>query len=159
MGVEQYQEALDLLDQSAIKVLVRFPAAPELVTEAEARIGHQFPPSYRLMLEEFGVLLFKGVEINGIGKAGLSPDSKNNVVSLTSAGRADGSLSDKMVRIMSSGYGPYFVLDCSEADATGEAPVYELSLAGQAGEKTKVAADFGTFLLNMVKASVQRIHG
>ncbi|MEL7088047.1 MAG: SMI1/KNR4 family protein [Pseudomonadota bacterium] len=159
MGVEQYREALDLLDQNGIKVLVRFPAAPELVEEAETRLGHRFPPSYRLMLEEFGLLLYKGTEINGIGKAGLSPDSKNNVVSLTASGRETGDLSDKMVRFMSSGYGPYFVLDCSEADAAGEAPVYELSLAGQAGEKTKVAPDFGTFLLNEVKASVERIQG
>lgn len=59
-----------------------------------------------------------------------------------------------MIRIMASGYGPFFAIDCNQIDANGEAPVYEVSAKGVAQGKSRVAESFGEFFLNEVKALI-----
>lgn len=154
MSFEKYREALELLRTSGLKLLVSFPQPPEVIAEVERQLGHPLPASYKLMLSEHGMLIFPGRDFYGIGRRGLEGTSLQTVLANAKHFRAEGTLSDKMVTILQSGYGPYFVLDCGEMDKDEEAPVYELTLEGVRGDKKKVADSFGAFLLDEVKMVV-----
>ncbi len=88
--------------------------------------------------------------IYGLGKTGVFGNSAPNVVFVTKDRIENSEISQSMIEIMPSGYGPFFVIDCSKMDADGEAPVYLVSAGGYEVECEKVADSFGEFLLNEV---------
>ena len=148
--MEEYEKAIILIAREKIKILVKFPATDELVEDLETRLGVALPKSYKKMLGEFGILLFGGRMIYGIGKNGLEGDAAPNVVFATKDRRENGEITDQMVEVMPSGYGPYFVIDCAEMNDQAEAPVYEIDEAGYRHGKRRIADSFGEFLLGEV---------
>ena len=70
----------------------------------------------------------------------------------TSVARERGQISQTMVRVMSSGYGPEFCIECGLINADGEAPVYLVPADGDMQNATKEADSFGEFLLKEVTA-------
>lgn len=153
--MEEYEKATTLIAQEQIKVLVKFPASDELIRNLENRLSVALPKSYQKMLSEFGILLFGGRMIYGLGKNGLEGDAAPNVVFATEDRRKNGEITDQMVEIMPSGYGPYFVIDCAEMDDQSEAPVYEIDEAGYQHGKDKIADSFGEFLLGEVNSLLE----
>lgn len=155
MTVELYKKSLKTLRDHDIPVDYGIPASSGLVDDLQAYFGHPLPPSYRAMLMDQGILAFEGTTIYGLGKTGLQADSAPSVVFTTRKSREVGEISDTMVRIMASGYGPYFVIDCSEVDDAGEAPVYKIAATGYLDGKELVAQNFGAFLLQEVELELQ----
>ncbi|MEL6475537.1 MAG: SMI1/KNR4 family protein, partial [Pseudomonadota bacterium] len=62
---------------------------------------------------------------------------------------------DKMVRIMASGYGPFYVIDCEYVDQDGESPVFLVDQLGYAVSRERVANSFGEFLLTEMKECIK----
>ncbi|MDP0930198.1 SMI1/KNR4 family protein [Paracoccus onubensis] len=155
MTVALYNQALDILSKNEIDVDYNIPAADDLVSSLERHFGHPLPESYKAMLRQHGILAFEGTTIYGLGKTGLDGQSAPSVIFTTDKSRKAGEISSTMVRIMASGYGPFFVLECAEIDDQGEAPVYEIPMTGYQDGMKKVADSFDEFLLNEVNMNME----
>lgn len=156
MSMRHYREAVELMQASGREELLRLPQPEPIVDELERKLAVSLPEDYKQMVRDFGILGFQGFEIDGVGSGGVEAEGAPAVAWATLKRREKGLLSPTMVKIMSSGYGPEFVLDCAETPRTGEAPVHMVSLGGQQDDMEKVADSFGEFLLNEVRAAVER---
>lgn len=146
MSVAAYDAAIRKLRSHGIEPDFRIPASGDLIAGLEARLGVVLPPSYRKMLSEFGILGFDAQDIYGLGLTGLDARNAPSVLA-TEDERRRGLITDQMIWIMSSGYGPIFVIDCAERREDGECPVYEVSTGGYKTGKARVAESFGDFLM------------
>ena len=149
--IDEYHQAIMLLEENNVRVLTKFPASSELIADLEQRLGVTLPKSYVQMLKDFGIMVFKGHMIYGLGKTGLEGDAAPNVVFATKDRRQNDEITASMVEIMPSGYGPFFVIDCDDIGASSEATVWQVSELGVVKGKSKVAESFGEFLLAEVK--------
>jgi SMI1-KNR4 cell-wall len=155
MTIQLYNEAIGKLRENDIEIDYDFPKDDKMIEILESTLGHHLPLSYKKMLSEFGVLGFEGQDIYGLGLQDLEAKSPFNVFYSTDRARHRLEITDKMVKFMVSGYGPYFVLDCGQLDQRGEAPVYEINELGYKHGMKKVADSFGEFLLNEVNMMLQ----
>jgi hypothetical protein len=146
-----YREAIQDLLSGGVEFDYNFPKSDQLISELEKNLGHKLPNSYKAMLREFGILGFDGQDIYGIGLQDLSAKSPFNVLYSTMGARERGEITNRMVKFMVSGYGPFFVIDCSQRDVSGESPIYEVHEKGYQSGLRKVADSFGEFLRNEVK--------
>jgi hypothetical protein len=147
----EYQKAINLLRNSSIDIDEPEAIPSNAIELLEARLGTKLPRSYQEMIIDFGSLSFGSKDIYGITRLGMDVASAPNVVFATEDSRSRGEITDKMVEIMPSSYGPNFVLDCGQLDQRSEAPVYEINELGYRHGMKKVADSFGEFLLNEVK--------
>jgi SMI1-KNR4 cell-wall len=145
-----FQRAVNILKGSGFKLLITGGVSEDTVIAVENRLDCKLPISYKEMLREFGILGFRGKMFYGIGINGLEGDSAPNVIFATQDSRSRNEITEKMVEIMSSGYGPTFVLDCGQLDQRGEAPVYEINELGHKHGMKKIADSFGEFLFGEV---------
>lgn len=157
MSVHDYQVAIRLLKDNGIELLSSVGASEMDVTAIEHRLGVVLPPSYRAMVAEFGNLAFQGIEIYGWTRSGLAADSVPSMIFATESDRKKGLISDRMIIFMVAGYGPTIVLDCAEADAAGEAPVYEIATGGMKHGRDRLADSFGAFFLREVERIVAEV--
>jgi hypothetical protein len=150
MSVLDYKTAISLLAKYGLKPIeVRRPDQHD-IQRLEHRLGIMLPDSYRQMLLDYGLLQVDSISIAGVGNAGLDGTTASSVVFATENDRKEGLISHTMIRIAVSGYGPFFVIDCSEIN-NREAPVYEVPGNGFAHGKDKIADSFGAFLLEEVE--------
>lgn len=152
LGIDLYRQAVAKLEEEDALGPFRLPATEEDINSLEALLNVKLPKSYRLMLQEFGILMFPGQTIYGIGKSGVQTKGGSGVFFQTSVARERGQISQTMVRVMSSGYGPEFCIECGQFTADGEAQVYLVPADGDMKNATKEADSFGEFLLNEVTA-------
>lgn len=147
MTIESYEEAIGKLKEGGIEIDFLFPASKSTIDELSEKLRVALPKSYRRMLLDFGILGFEGQTFYGIGRAGLYTKGGSGVLFQTEIARERGQISQRMVRILSSGYGPEFVIDCSQVDSESESPIYEVSELGFRSGMTRVSDSFGNFLL------------
>ncbi|WFR98761.1 SMI1/KNR4 family protein [Rhizobium tumorigenes] len=150
MSLANYRFAIEKLRNNGVKIDYLMPASDALIGALEQRLGADLPVSYKAMLSEFGILGFGGNEFYGLGRTGLDGKNAPSVVFTTERSRKDGEISDTMIRIKASGYGPYFVIDCAQVTSPGEAAIFELDERGMSHGSELVADSFGTFLLEHV---------
>lgn len=150
-----YGDAIRTLKHNEIDILGTKSATHEDLTRIESRLGHKLPDSYKEMLLEFGAIEFDTIEIYGWLTQGIDATFITNVVYAAERYRAEGRISQTMIPFLTSGYGPFFVMDCGEMSAEGEAPVYEISAGGYQRGKDKLAESFGEFLLGEVHRMLQ----
>jgi hypothetical protein len=155
MTVLIYENALRTLRESGMDVLGTTGATTEDIRLIEDRLGNRLPPSYRKMLSDFGALEFGTVEIFGWLSQGIDARFITNVVFATERERAAGRITDSMIPFLTSGYGPFFVMDCAEINADGEAAVYEISAGGHEKGKDRLAESFGAFLSEEVSRALE----
>lgn len=155
MSILHYKSAIDLMSENGIESLVKVPSSAGDVRRLEERLGHSLPPSYKAMLSDYGILSFEGRMIYGLGRAGMDVASVPNVVFATETLRQGGEIDDKMVRIMASGYGPFYVIDCEYVDQDGESPVFLVDQLGYSVSRERVANSFGEFLLTEMKECIK----
>ena len=150
MSEGTYRRAIQMLYEHGIEVddPISFPAGS--IEELEIRLGHPIPHTYKIMLEEYGSLEFEGIEIYGLTRNGVDGKAIPNVVFATENSRHRREITDKMVRIRDSGYGPFFVIDCANIKEGAPAPVLEVSEGGIESGAKLVAMDFAEFLLGEV---------
>ena len=145
-----YNKAMQLLSENDIPLIQVGGADASIVDLLEKEIAVQLPKSYRRLLTEFGALSFEGNMISGIGKNGVYGDNFGSVYFSTTELRKNEEITDKMLHLMPTGYGPYFVIDCAQLNQRSEGPVYEINELGYKHGMKKVAESFGEFLLNEV---------
>ncbi len=150
MSLSDYRSAIEKLRDNGVKIDYQMPASDDLIRALEERLGVDLPISYKAMLSEFGILGFGGNDFYGLGRTGLDGKNAPSVVFTTERSRKEGEISDTMVRIKASGYGPCFVIDCAQSTSPGEAAIYELDERGLSYGSERVADSFGTFLLEDV---------
>ncbi|WP_018352110.1 SMI1/KNR4 family protein [Longispora albida] len=132
------------------------PCAVEVISEAEARLGLRFPPSYRLSLEELGTCDINGEEILGLFEQPSTPGTIWGALKETLDARGDTALPDSCIVFYYDGMGGSFVLDTAKADSEGEAPVYLwIGGASQPGDDLEmISADFGACALGLATGSL-----
>lgn len=157
MSVQDYRTAVEILRHSGIEIFSSGGGSDADVAAIERRLGVLLPPSYKAMLSEFGNLSFEGVEIYGWVPSGLDARGAPNLIFMTEGDREKGLISDQMIIFMVAGYGPTMVLDCAEADAAGEAPVYEIATGGMKRGRDRLAHSFGAFFLREVERIVAEV--
>jgi hypothetical protein len=79
----------------------------ELITRLELRLGVQLPNSYSKCLEDFGVFIADSLELAGLGLKGLDGTDFTSVVFATETLRSRGIITNSMVYISATGYGPF----------------------------------------------------
>ncbi|PYE85160.1 SMI1/KNR4 family protein [Phyllobacterium leguminum] len=157
MSEQTYREAIRLLQNNGLHPLkVRRPALEDIIL-LERRLNVRLPRSYRAMLLDFGLLQVESISIAGIGNAGLDGTTSSSVVFSTEKDRRNGLITDTMIQIGVTGYGPFYFIDCAEIDANGEAPVWEAQGNGVSYGKAKIANSFGDFLLNEVHSLLKNL--
>ncbi|CDZ49647.1 SMI1/KNR4 family protein [Neorhizobium galegae] len=145
MSLSDYRFAIENLRENGIDIL-----GTKSATENDLK-----QISYKKMLSEYGALEFDTIEIYGWLSQGIDAKFITNVVHATERERADGRISDTMIPFLTAGYGPFYVMDCAEMNADGEAPVYEVSAGGYTKGKDKLADSFGEFLRNEVRRTLE----
>lgn len=153
MSVDDIRKAYKLMESSGEEIEVIGGGSKELISAAEVFLGVTFPDDYRYFLEKFGALSFEAEEFYGITKSGLKAKSVPSVIFATMAARDRGDISNSMINVKSSGYGPSFCIDTS---GNGDsAPVVEVGLSFKRdGVKVQVAKSFGEFFLNEIERAV-----
>jgi hypothetical protein len=134
------------------------PRVPALVDSAADALGVRLPPTYDRFLRELGVGGFGGTEFYGV----IDRDWKATVpdaIGLTLRERDTYRMPEPYVIVGDTDQGYRYVLDTSQTDADGEAPVL-LWMPGvspeDAGSPEKVADSFGSFFLQQVQEAVAR---
>ncbi|YCH29932.1 hypothetical protein M1D48_17590 [Erwinia sp. D4-22] len=78
------------------------------------------------------------------------------VLFATQKSREQGDVSDKMIMIKSSGYGPSFSIDTETIGISGEPVIVETELSFKRdGIKRAVADNYGEFILNSITESIE----
>ncbi|AXA41600.1 SMI1/KNR4 family protein [Rhizobium leguminosarum] len=155
MTILLYDDAIRALRENDVPILGTTGATEENIKQIQVRLGVSLPPSYRKMLSDFGALEFGTKEFYGWLSQGIDAKFATNVVYTTERERCDGRISGAMVPFLTSGYGPFFVIDCTEIGLDGEAAIYEVSPAGYERGKDRVADSFGAFLIEEVDRVLQ----
>lgn len=153
MSVEHYRQAISLLEWDGRLNKRRFPQNNDAIEELEADLDVNLPPSYKAMLRDFGILIYRGGEIiYGLGRDGVRGEGGSGTWFQTKMARDQKQISPTMVLIMSSGYGPEFCIECAEVLPDGESPIFLVPAEGSQAGVERVADSFGEFLLKEVKA-------
>ena len=151
MSIADYETAISLLRKAGVEPHVVRRPDEHMLLQLEMCLGVTIPSSYRRMLLDFGLLMARTLSISGLGNAGLDGLSDSSVVFATEEDRKDGLITSSMLHITVAGDGPFYVIDCSQPDDTGECPVLEVSPGGADQGTDLVAPSFGTFLLDQVR--------
>ena len=148
--------AVQLMEKSGEEISSLPPSSDMQIKEAEEYLKIVFPPSYKAFLKKFSCMSFEAEEFYGITNSGINANAVPSVIFATHAARARGDISESMIKIKTSGYGPNFCIDMSELNSEGEGAVYEVPLSYKRdGEKTKVADSFADFFYDEIKAAVE----
>ena len=132
------------------------PASEHVILAYEASLGISFPHSYKIFLRKYGTLMFNGLSFYGISKQGLSASSAPDVRYVTIEARKLNDIDDKMIKVLSSGYGPSFSIDVSIMGNSGEAVIVETELSFKEDKNKKIVANsFAEFLLHEISASLE----
>lgn len=131
------------------------PVSEDTIMLYESSLGVIFPESYKFFLKKYGTLMFNGLSFYGISKNGLSANSAPDVSYVTLEARRLGDIDDKMIKILSSGYGPSYSLDLSMIGSNGEPIVVKTELSfKREGNKDIIAKSFVEFLFQEIKNSL-----
>lgn len=126
------------------------------ILDFESLLGVTFPESFKVFLKKYGALSFCGDTYYGITKKGKDENQIPCVLFATKDARATGDITNKMIKIKSSGYGPSYSIDTEMLGAAGEPVVVETELSfKRTGEKKFVAESFGDFLLSNIKEAIE----
>ena len=124
------------------------PIQSIMVAKAEKILGLKFPPSYKEFLLRYGAGDCWAEEFYGINK---NPETDGkaipNAIWATLHSRKIGNLPDSMIKVMSSGFGPVYVIDTSQKNDIGECPVL---LYYTNGLTEPVASSFGDFFCSII---------
>lgn len=147
MSMQDLYQAFDIIEKCDFTKSFNGKKSLDLIETAEKFLELKFPPTYRKFLENYGCRGPESVDIFGIVHENFKNSGMPDAIWLTMVEREAGAPSD-IIFIASTGYGPYYVLDCSRPDQHGEYPV--LIWAGDDFNRHKmeiVNEDFGAFLL------------
>jgi antitoxin YobK len=143
MGMEKYRRARELIAKAGGGDFAG-PKPESLVARAEAALGLRFPPSYRQFLLDLGAGDIGGFEVYGLIHDDFEDARVPDAIALTLDARRSG-LDRRYVLIGTLGDGSHDCLDTGHPDASGEAPVVQLSAEYE--DPVTLADSFGEYLL------------
>ncbi|WP_089099412.1 SMI1/KNR4 family protein [Streptomyces hyaluromycini] len=128
---------------------------PEVIARAEAEMGLTFPPSYRRLIEEFGVWEVPPAEFPGVYRTPARGDKLLGSPAYTLEDRERMALPRRFMVVKHDDVWDVVVLDSSEPDQHGEYPVYAWNPGiPDGGRMEKLADSFGEFALNECRQSL-----
>lgn len=125
------------------------------IREAEAHLGVLLPPSWRRPLSEFGTWGLTGFETLGIFRSQDGPDGLLGAVRSTLGARKALGVPTSGVVVVDDDLGE-IILDTSEPDADGEAPVLAWTPDGQV---ERLGDSFGEYAYAAVLSAVRAERG
>ena len=123
-----------------------------MITLAERELGVVFPPSYRLLVEEFGTWDIAGEEFLGVYRTPASGDQLLGSSAVSLEARRRYGMPSEFIAVMLDGMGGIVVLDSSREDDLGEYPIAIWS----PGAMDKVGESFGSYALTLCREAVRR---
>ncbi|GGV05129.1 SMI1/KNR4 family protein [Streptomyces spectabilis] len=127
------------------------------VAAAERDLGATLPPSYRLLIEEFGTWDIAGEEFLGIYQTPAMGQKLLGSVSETLDARNQYGMPSGLIVTMFDGMGGLVVLDASQEDQDGEYPVLVWNPGATDREDLeRLGNDFGSFALSTCRQAVTR---
>ncbi|MFD5077790.1 SMI1/KNR4 family protein [Streptomyces sp. NPDC058371] len=120
-----------------------------VISRAESEMGLSFPPSYRRLIEEFGMWAVPPVEFPGVYQTPAGGDKLLGSPAYTLEDREALGLPPHFMVVMHDDVWDVVVLDSSQPDQDGEYPVYAWNPGVlEGGLMEKLADNFGKFTLN-----------
>lgn len=154
MSMKEAEQAFELIENQKSK---RFSGIKpdSLILKAQQALGITFPPTYRAFLSRYGCGHVAGEEFYGVVDDDFENSSVPDAVWLTLDERKSGT-PNSLVIVASTGDGGYYAIDLDKKNNEEESPVVEWwpGIPNAEGNRRVVAADFGTFLLQQVRAAV-----
>ncbi|MEN3586690.1 SMI1/KNR4 family protein [Streptomyces sp. ZYX-F-203] len=128
-----------------------------MMATAESDLGVNFPPSYRLLIKEFGTWDIAGEEFLGVYQTPAMGQKLLGSVTETLDARSQYGLSSDLIVTMFDGKGGLVVLDSSQANQGGEYPVLVWN-PGVADRESmeRLGDDFGSFAFALCQRAVTR---
>ncbi|MCT9083799.1 SMI1/KNR4 family protein [Streptomyces fulvoviolaceus] len=147
-GIEASRQVIDLVRANEDSARHGRGCSPDTIARAEREPGLTFPPSYRLLVEEFGTWDVAPTEFLGVHQTEAAGDVLLGSVTETLDARADVDMPPELMVILLDDVWSFAVLDTSQPDEDGEYPVFAWNpgvLDG--GLMEKIADSLGEFAL------------
>ncbi|MGX1476831.1 UNVERIFIED_CONTAM: hypothetical protein RKD50_005639 [Streptomyces canus] len=147
-GIEASRQVIVLVRANEDRTSPGRGCSPETIARAERELGLTFPPSYRLLIEEFGTWEAPPTDFLGIYQTERAGDVLLGSVTETLDARAEVGLPPELMVVLLDDVWLYAVLDTSQPDDDGEYPVFAWNpgvLDG--GLMEKIADSYGEFAL------------
>jgi SMI1 / KNR4 family. len=152
---------MEEITAQAIRKLLELPADEKrigegvghaTISDAERRLGCQFPKPYTLFLRTVGWGGADGTEIYGLSDR-LRADQYPDVVDVNLKARSEDGLPDNLIAFETTGDGGYYVMD-ADADADGAVLVWYPWGEVEADDLERSDESFGEWLLRAVADAI-----
>ncbi len=156
MSIQDYNIAVDLLQQNQNLSDFVGECSEYIVKKAEEKLSIEFPQSYRSFLRNFGAGNFGTEEIYGVVKEDFENSGIPDAIWFTLKQRKEINLPSNLLIIYHTGGEEMFCLDINKIGRYGE-PVVVSFIIGVDLEFQKyevIANDFGEFFLQRVKSEL-----
>ena len=154
MSIEKVKLAIKMMESTGEEILFTGGVSDKDITDAESRLGLEFPLDYKYFLGIYGSLSFEGESFYGLTQFGLDVGEIPCVIFATESALKRTDISNNMIYIKASGYGPLFSLHLS--DSKKHSPVVETSLSYKRHKEIKILANsFGDFFYDEIKAAIE----
>lgn len=152
MGMQHYETAVRLMKAQPELCEFAGPRPESLVQKAEQRLGFRFPPTYRRFVLEYGAGNFGSAEIFGVIADDFEQSAVPDGVWYTLQERTMVALPPNLMVIHNDGMGNLGCLQAMpEAEREGSVILYRPGAQFGNQRSEVLAADFGEFLLDLVK--------
>ncbi|AKG36651.1 SMI1/KNR4 family protein [Paenibacillus durus] len=156
MSVQDYKNAVDLIEQHPGLGDFIGNSTEELIGKAEKKLGLVFPPLYRNFLLDYGAGNFGAEEVYGVIKDDFEHSGIPDAVWFTLKQREEVNLPCNLVIIYHTGGEEMFCLNIEKTDKFKEVPIVSYSIGVEPENQIYeiVASDFGEFLLQRVRTEL-----
>lgn len=155
MSMKDLLEAFKLIEENKENSDFEALDSDDIIIEAEKILNLKFPPTYRLFLEKYGCGYISGTIIYGIINNKLESEGAPNGIWSILTKRKKWGLPNTHIIISNTGDGFWYVLDSSQPNIAGEYPVFIYGFGEDGKSQEKVNEDFGEFLLEQIKLSLE----
>ncbi|WP_328501960.1 SMI1/KNR4 family protein [Streptomyces sp. NBC_00457] len=147
-GIEASRQVIDLVRANEDRARRHQGCSPDMIARAEREMGLTFPPSYRLLIEEFGTWDVPPTEFLGVYETERAGDVLLGSVAETLDTRATVGMPPELMVVLLDDVWLFAVLDTSQPDDDGEYPVFTWNPGAlDGGLMEKIADSFGEFAL------------
>jgi hypothetical protein len=156
MSIQDYNKAVDLIEENQELGDFVGNCPEDLVIKAEAVLGLVFPQSYRSFLINYGAGNFGSEEIYGVIKDDFNNSGIPDAIWFTLKQRSEAKLPPHLVIIYHTGGEEMFCLDFSKKNELNEHAIvsYIIGVDVEKQPYEEVANDFGEFLLQRVQSEL-----